>query len=519
MKSYGTPRRASGRLVIVSNRLPVSLSMSEGGQWRAVASPGGLVTALAPVLRDRGGLWIGWPGTTEPIDPSEPLSKASKEVGYTLRAVPLSHEDFNQYYCGFSNEILWPLFHDLQTRCNFDPAYWEAYQGVNRKFAEVVADNVAANDCIWIHDYHLLLVARELRSMGVKNRIAFFLHVPFPPLDICLKLPWRSQVLEGMLEYDLVGFQTWRDRNNFVQCIESLVRGLNVDARMKIATVRTQGREVKVGSFPISIDFSEFARQAADQEMAQEAEKLRKAMKGRRIILGVDRLDYSKGIPERLRAFGNALERFPDLRGNVSLIQSVSPSRADIPEYRRLKAEIERLVGEINGRFTEPGWVPVHYIYRNLARHELQAYYLAADIALITPLKDGMNLIAKEYCASKVEADGVLILSEFAGAASQLRREALLVNPYDVEGVANAIHQACTMKKSERELRMTRLRQSIARRDVFWWVDSFLAEIDGGAMRGGEQHKMGVTAGPKRKDTDRRDSGFSAAPPSTVPIQ
>lgn len=466
--------RLPGRLVIVSNRLPVALRKDDSGEWQSQPSPGGLVTALAPVLRDKGGVWIGWPGVTEAVDLGVPLSVASKEVGYTLRAVPLTHREFDQYYCGFSNEILWPLFHDLQSRCNFDPAYWKAYRAVNRRFAEVVAENARPNDYIWVHDYHLLMVARELRAMGLKNRVAFFLHTPFPALDICLKLPWRAQVLEGLLEYDLVGFQTWRDRNNFIQCVEALVRGLHVDARMRVSKVTTAGREVHVGSFPISIDFKEFARQGAEESLVREVRRLREAMKSPKIILGVDRLDYSKGIPQRLEAFENALHRFPDLRGKVSLVEVVSPSRADIPEYRRLKVEIERLVGQINGKFTQPGWIPVHYIYRSLGRRELVVYYRAADVALITPLKDGMNLIAKEYCASNVDADGVIILSEFAGAASQLRRHALLVNPYDIESVANAIHRACSMSEAERQLRMTRLRQSIATKDVFRWVDSFL---------------------------------------------
>ena len=471
-------RQSAGRLVIVSNRLPVSPEKTDAGEWQFQPSPGGLVTALAPVLRDKGGLWIGWPGTTKAVDPIEPLAVASKDIGYELKPIPLTDREFNQYYCGFSNEILWPLFHDLQSRCNFDPAYWKAYQAVNRRFAQVLARSADENDYIWVHDYHLQLVARELRRMQVKNRLAFFLHIPFPSPDIYFKLPWRLQLLEGLLAYDLVGFQTWRDRNNFIDCVETLVRGVDVDHRVRVTTIKIPGREIKVGSFPISIDFKEYARQAADPEVTKEAKRLHHAMRSSHIILGVDRLDYSKGIPERLQAFKHALEHYPGLRGKVSLIQVVSPSRADIPEYGRLKAEIERLVGEVNGRFTQPGWIPVHYIYRNLERHELLVYYRAADVALITPLKDGMNLIAKEYCAANVDDDGVLILSEFAGAASQMRREALLVNPYDVESVASAIHRACVMGEAERRSRMKRLRRSIARRDVFRWVDSFLSAAD-----------------------------------------
>ena len=462
------------RLVFVSNRLPVVLTEDDAGEWQVQSSAGGLVTALAPVLRNKGGLWIGWPGTMGNRELDEPLALASKDVGYTLKPVLLTESEFDQYYLGFSNEILWPLFHDLQTRCNFDPGYWNMYQTVNRKFAQVVAANVNTNDYVWVQDYHLILVAKELHTVGLEGKVGFFLHTPFPPLDLYLKLPWRMQILQGLLEYDLVGFQTLRDRNNFIHCVEALLKGLHVDARRRISTIAMPNREVKVGSFPISIDFKEFARQASDQSVVEEAERLREAIAGHWIILGVDRLDYSKGIPERLRAFRNALERFDDLRGNVSLVQVVVPSREDIPEYQRLKAEIEGLVGEINGKFTQPGWIPIHYVFRNLERPELLAYYRAADIALVTPLKDGMNLIAKEYCAASVERRGVLILSEFAGAASQLRGKSLLVNPYDIEGVANAIYRACTMSKEECQLRMRRSRKSIASRDIFWWIDSFL---------------------------------------------
>jgi len=462
------------RLIIVSNRLPIVLTKEGEGEWQVQPGSGGLVTALAPLLRGRGGLWVGWPGTLEEIDLGELAAIVSQDVSYNLKPVLLTREEIDQYYFGFSNEIIWPLFHDLQTRCNFDPAYWNAYQAVNRKFAQVVTENARMEDYIWVHDYQLMLVAKELRSMGVENKVGFFLHTPFPPLDIYVKLPWRMQILAALLEYDVVGFQTRRDRNNFVHCIEAMVRGLHVDARRQVSTITTPKREIGIGSFPISIDFRDFARQAASPVVAQAARQLREAIPNQQIVLGVDRLDYSKGIPEKLRALRNALERFDDLRGKITLVQIVVPTREDIPEYRALRTEIEGLVSEINGRFTQSGWIPVHYMFRSLERTELLAYYRAADIALITSLKDGMNLVAKEYCAANVDKSGVLVLSEFAGAATQLRRGSLLVNPYDIEGVAEAIHRAYDMSIDERRWRMRRLRRSVARRDVFWWVDSFL---------------------------------------------
>ena len=465
---------AIDRLVIVSNRLPIASTRGDMGQWQVQPSPGGLVTALAPILSERGGLWIGWPGMLENVDLDELLVAASRDFGYILEPVSLTEEEIQQYYFGFSNEIIWPLFHDLQTRCNFDPAYWKTYQAVNHKFAQVIAENARMEDYIWVHDYHLMLVAKELRSMGVENNIGFFLHTPFPPLDIYSKLPWRMQILSALLEYDVVGFQTRRDRNNFIYCIETMLKGFNVDARKQVSTIMTPKREIRIGSFPISIDFKDFARRAASPVVVQAARQLREAIPNQQIVLSVDRLDYSKGIPEKLRAFRNALERFNDLHGKITLIQIAVPSREDIVQYRALKNEIEGLISEVNGRFSRSGWTPVHYMFRSLERTELLAYYRAADIALITSLKDGMNLVAKEYCAANVDKSGVLILSEFTGAAIQLRGGSLLVNPYDIEGVADAIYQAYGMNIDDRRWRMQRLRKSVARRDVFWWMDSFL---------------------------------------------
>jgi len=462
------------RLVVVSNRLPIVAIKDEDDEWHIEPGSGGLVTALTPVLRERGGVWIGWPGTSEEVELDRFLSAASKTVGYELKAVPLSEAEVDGYYHGFANEIVWPLFHDIQTRCNFDPAYWEAYQEVNRRFAQVVAENVTAGDYIWVHDYHLMRVATHLRDMGVTQRLGFFLHTPFPPVDIFIKLPWRQQILQGLMAYDLLGFQTIQDRNNFLGCAASLLKIRRPDIRKRVATLTFTQREIRVGSFGISIDFDEFDRQARDPAVVERVRELRQELPDGKLILGLDRLDYSKGIPERLKAFERALERFPELRGTVTCVQVAVPSRVHIPEYQHLRAEIEGLVSRINGRFTQTGWVPIHYLFRSLDRSELVAFYCAADIALITPLKDGMNLIAKEYCAANIDNNGVLILSEFAGAARRLGRHALLVNPHDVDGVADAIRHACNMSQTERQAHMRRLRQAIRTRDIFWWLDTFL---------------------------------------------
>jgi len=342
--------------VIVSNRLPVVVTRNDAGEWQTKPGAGGLVTAIAPVLREQGGLWIGWPGCPEEEGLDEQLAIAGKYSGYTLRPVMLTEDEVDEYYYGFSNETIWPLFHDFHSRCNFDPEYWIAYQQVNRKFAHVIAENASIDDFVWVHDYHLLLVAEALRAMAAERQIGFFLHTPFPPLDIFKKLPWRMQILTALLEYDLIGFQTMRDRNNFINCVESMARRSSVDARRQLSTILRPERSNHIGVFPISIDFNAFSKLAADKETTKRVAQIREALPNGKIILGVDRMDYSKGIPLRLRAFKNTLERFEELRGNITLIQISVPSREDMLEYQRLKTEVEGLVGEINGKFGKPGW-------------------------------------------------------------------------------------------------------------------------------------------------------------------
>ena len=469
-------RAQRARLVVVSNRLPYVFRRSGRGRWRATEGAGGLVTALLPVLRNRGGTWIGWPGASGAAGQfRSALASASASAGYKLVPVGLTDEELAKFYHGFSNEVIWPLFHDLPSFCNFDPQYWRSYRAVNVKYARAVAPHAGPQDFVWVHDYHLMNVGAELRRMGARSRLAFFLHIPFPSPDIFLKLPWREPLMHALLHYDLVGFQTARDRRNFIACLQTLEPDVKLEGRGAVQTARLGARTLRIGSFPISIDYNAFMRRAAGADVAEKARELHTLLPKRRLMLGIDRLDYTKGITLRLKAFQDLLTRYPDMRGRVSLMQVVVPSRAEIPQYERMKTEIEQLAGRINGEFARPGgWVPVWYEYRSLTRLELLAYYRAADIALITPLKDGMNLVAKEYCACSIEENCVLILSEFAGAAEQLGRGALLVNPYDVEGVAQAILTAYRMSDGERIGRMRSLRRSIRRQDVFGWVDSFL---------------------------------------------
>jgi trehalose 6-phosphate synthase/phosphatase len=461
------------RLIVVSNRLPFALDSSGEELWTVTPAAGGLVSAVEPVLRERGGIWIGWPGIAGEI-PKRAFAEATHDAGYKVVPVALSETERDEFYYGYSNEVIWPLFHDLQNFCSFEPAFWETYKAVNERYADAIAKCSRADDFVWVHDYHLMYVAQALRERGSRAALTFFLHIPFPPYDIFSKLPQRQRLLRALLQFDLLGFQTRRDVRNFLGCVRRVMSDAQVVPRRELQLVRFEKREIRLGHFPIGIDFGSFERGAMSDAVGRRSQELRARFRDCQLILGLDRLDYSKGIPERLRAFRDALERYPELRGRVVLIQVVVPSRVEIPRYHEFKQRIDRLVGDINGRFSTSDWLPVQYHFRSLDRDDLLAHYRGCDIAFVTPLKDGMNLVAKEYCACRIDENGVLILSDFAGAAEQLKIGALLVNPYDVEEVADTILKAFRMSDAERTARMKRMRRVVREENVFWWVDSFL---------------------------------------------
>jgi trehalose 6-phosphate synthase len=458
-------------MIIVSNRLPVSVKR-QGNALRIVESSGGLVRALAQVFQRVCGVWIGWSGAD--LDPAaeDALRRYRGSFSFNLHPVNLSHAETSNFYYGFSNEIIWPLFHDLQSRCNFDSAYWQAYVAVNRKFARATLRCSQPDEFVWVHDYHLVHVAEYMREARRNQGLGFFLHIPFPPPDIFNKLPWRVEYLKAILQYDLAGFQTPRDLRNFAACIQTLLPEAEIAVQGCQVEVQHAGRRTVAASFPISIDFRAIADLAADPKTEERFQQLNQCLP-QRVLLSVDRLDYTKGIPERLIVFQELLRQNPELHRKVILSQVVVPSREAVPRYKELRREVERRISSINGEFSEPGWTPVQYIYRSLSLRELVAYYRAADVALVTPLKDGMNLVAKEYCAARINNDGVLVLSEFAGAAEQLKAGALLVNPYDAVATAQAIRCACEMPEHERRLRMEEMRRNIQSQDVFRWVEDF----------------------------------------------
>ncbi len=465
------------KLVLVSNRIPISFS-TEDGELKGQPSSGGLVSALEPLLKVHGGIWVGSGGTEDSPRIRRILDQASADNPYKFAPLFLTEEEQSNFYEGFSNEIVWPLFHDLQSRCNFDPRYWEFYERVNRKFADAVEEASSPDDLIWIHDYQLMQVAKSLRDRRPDARLAFFLHIPFPSPDIFAKLPWRRQILQDLLAHDLIGVQTGRDQRNLIACLRCFVPSVRFSGRDKGRVVISEHGRTHIEAFPISIDFQAFDSLSSSAPVLERVQQIKTRTHDIQIAVGVDRLDYTKGIPERINAFGYFLRNYPAFHRKVELIQIVVPSREGIPRYDQLKREVERLVTRVNGEFSEPGWVPINYIYRAVPRDELIAIYRAADVALITSLKDGMNLVAKEYCAAKTEAQGVLVLSEFAGAAPELRVGAILVNPYDEVGVAAALKQAMEMKPDERRRRMLRMRHLIRQADIHTWRDRFFEALE-----------------------------------------
>ena len=451
-------KKAEQPIVVASNRLPFTFSRSAKGLERR-RSAGGLVSALEPVLRKRGGTWVGWPGIE--LRPNEQLNHRGEP--YHVAPVLVTDSELNRYYHGLSNRTLWPVFHSMPTRAKFDAREWATYVSINERFAQAVVAESDDAGVVWVHDYHLMLAPTHIRLELPDTRLAFFLHIPFPPFDVFRLLPWDRELLRGLLACDLIGFHVRGYAQNFLDCVE---RSLGARVDRELMLVEYGDRTTRVGAFPLGIDFDGFEALATAAVRPRD-EQLEK------VVLGVDRLDYTKGIPERLLAFERLLELYPEHREKVAFVQLAVPSRSQVAEYRALKRELDELVGRINGRFGTSRWSPIRYLYRSLPQPRLAGLYREADVALITPIRDGMNLVAKEYVASQVGDPGVLILSRLAGAADTMR-EALLVNPLDIDGTAEALNRALVMEDGERRSRMTALRSRERRDDVDAWVTSFL---------------------------------------------
>lgn len=450
--------RQDRRIVVVANRLPVARAR---GKWEV--SPGGLVTALLPIVRRHRGAWVGWTGSTDRG------VRAFAHEDVSIRPVTMTESEVRDYYHGFANRTLWPLYHDAIRTPEFHRHWWRSYLEVNRRFARAAAGAAKSGDFVWVHDFHLQLVPAMLREMRPDVRIGFFLHIPFPPEELFAWLPWRTQILEGLLGADIVGFQTQADAQNFSRLARRFTAADGTDTELRMGR-----RIVRVGAHPISIDFDEFEQVATKPETVKRAKEIRKSVgANRKIILCVDRLDYTKGIENRLHAYETMLERSEVSVNRHVMMQVAVPSREIVKDYSDLRDAVERTVGRINGEYSQPGRVAVHYFRRNLARDELVAYYLAADVMLVTPLRDGMNLVCKEFVAARPDLGGVLVLSEFAGAARQLRR-ALLVNPRDTDGMGATLGEALAMRRDESRQRMAILRMMVRRHDVHQWAAEYM---------------------------------------------
>ena len=463
------------RIIIVSNRLPVNLK-KKGGHFLFQPSVGGLVTGVSSLLeKNPDVLWVGWPGIASDKLTADQKADIRKQLGeMKYHPVFLSQRDIEGYYNGFSNNTIWPLFHYFTQHTFYEKRYWEAYLRVNTSFSETVSKILKPDDIVWVHDYHLLILPRLLREHSPELAIGFFLHIPFPSFEVFRLLPWRRDVLEGMLGADLIGFHTYDYTRHF---LSSLQNRLGIEHTL--GSIMIENRVIKVDTFPMGIDYDRYAGASEREDVQREIRRVQKKRgdrTNRALILSVDRLDYTKGIAERLHSYGLFLERYPKYRGKVTLVMVTVPSRTNVEKYRLLKREVDELIGRINGKYGTIGWMPVWYLYQHLSFEELAALYILSGVALVTPVRDGMNLIAKEYIATKTDGKGVLILSEMAGAAREMS-ESLIVNPNNRDRVADAIHQALAMPEEEQIQRNRMMQKRLKRYQVKSWADDFIESL------------------------------------------
>lgn len=457
------------KTIIVSNRLPVSLQ-HKFGKFEFKPSAGGLATGLGSIYKEGENIWIGWPGN-EIDSPAQRQEVIEKLKNLKMAPVFLTREDIELYYEGFSNETIWPAFHYFTQYINYEDAYWKSYVEVNRKFCKAILEKSDPEDTIWVHDYQLLLLPMMLREALPQATIAFFQHIPFPSYEIIRMLPWRKALLEGMVGADLIGFHTYDDMRHFLSAVGRIL-GLSNES----GYIQADNRLVNVDSFPMGIDYDKFAKAAVSKKSLSNVKKFKSLLGEQQLLLTIDRLDYSKGIPQRIKVFDELLDANPEFHGKVSMIMVVVPSRAKVKSYMDLKEEIDTLVGRINSKYSTLNWVPVHYFYRSFPFNELSAFYAMSDIALVTPLRDGMNLVCKEFVASKTNKKGVLILSEMAGASKELV-DAVLVNPNDMQAVKESIITALNMPEEEQVLRISAMQASLKKYDIFQWVKVFMDRL------------------------------------------
>ncbi len=452
------------RLVVVSNRVSPPKHARTGGE-------GGLAVAVQEALKEHGGLWFGWSGQVPREGSAQ--SKIVQDGNVTYCTFDLPQRDYEEYYNGFANRTLWPLCHYRLDLTEFSRRNLAGYLRVNGSFARQLLPLLEADDLIWVHDYHLIPMAEQLRYAGCRQRMGFFLHIPWPSLEVLRALPNHSAIVEALFAYDLVGFQTESDLRAFQDYIVHEANGaVEVGGR-----VRAFGRRLRAGAFPIGIDTEAFAAYAAESAGSRQSQRLLESLRGRQLIIGVDRMDYSKGLVERMQSLDFLLRDYPENRGRMVMLQIAPRSRSDVPEYGDIQHELEAVAGRVNGKYAEFDWVPIRYLNKGFTRRTLAGFYRISNVGLVTPLRDGMNLVAKEFIAAQAPEDpGVLVLSRFAGAARELQG-AVIVNPYDVEGIAAGLQQALTMPLEERQARWWPMSEWLRRHDVTAWRKSFLSAL------------------------------------------
>ena len=457
------------KTIIVSNRLPIKVT-KENDHLQFKASEGGLATGLGSIYKKGNNLWIGWPGLL--INQGiERINITEKLKGENMHPVFLSQKEIKNYYEGFSNETLWPIFHYFSQYSEYNETFWDYYVKVNQKFCDEVIDFVEEGDTLWIHDYQLLLLPEMVRNKFPNLSIGFFLHIPFPSYEMFRLLPWRRELLNGMLGSDLVGFHTYDDMRHFLSSVSRLA-GFGYST----GQVNKPDRKVMVDAFPMGIDYKKYAEAASAPETIEREIRYRTSLGDQQLVLSIDRLDYSKGIPQRLKAFERFLHEYPEFKEKVSLVMLVVPSRDRVPKYQELKEEVDLLVGRINGQFGRINWTPIHYFYRSLPLEALSGFYRMAHVALVTPMRDGMNLVCKEFIASKLNKKGVLILSEMCGASKELS-EAILINPNDINAMVEALHRALTMPEEEQIAHIDVMQKSLQRYNIHHWVSLFMERL------------------------------------------
>ena len=457
------------KTIIVSNRLPVRTTEKDG-EYILAPSEGGLATGLGSIYRDGHNVWIGWPGLE--VTEQKDQDRIQRELAtMNLKPVYLTQDEINNYYEGFSNETLWPVFHYMSTYARYEQSYWDCYYRVNEKFRDVILETAEPGDIIWIHDYQLLLLPGMIRAALPDISIGFFLHIPFPSFELFRLLPWRAELLDGMLGADLLGFHTFDDSRHFINAVTRL---LPINASSNVLMVND--RAVIAEPFPMGIDYERYGSMVSNPDVKDQLKQLKDNFNDIKMILSIDRLDYSKGILQRLQAYELFLQLHPEYTEKIVLYMIVVPSRDNVPQYIYLRDEIDKLVGGINARFRTINWHPVHYFYRSFPIETLSALYHFADVGLVTPMRDGMNLVSKEYVASRTNNDGVLILSEMAGASRELI-DALIVNPNNIGAITRAIEEALVMPKPEQYRRMKQMRQVVAKFNIAHWVKLFMTRL------------------------------------------